>query len=146
MSEEGKLCIESLADVSAVGNTFTRPLSRSSSGLRFRAGAGHAGVVEDLSITDCVSVRLKRIPTRGPIPLGTVSDQPRTSETTVRVSLQDVADRAGVSAATASRSLRGLAKVSPDTRQRVIEAARELSYTTSLQSSEFAPGPRKTVA
>ena len=75
-----------------------------------------------------------------------MSDQPGTSETTVRVSLQDVADRAGVSAATASRSLRGLAKVSPDTRQRVIEAARELSYTTSLQSPEFAPGPRKTVA
>lgn len=62
------------------------------------------------------------------------------------MSLQDVADRAGVSAATASRSLRGLAKVSPDTRQRVVEAARELSYTTSLPAAEFAPGPRKTVA
>ncbi len=63
------------------------------------------------------------------------------------MNLQDVAERAGVSAATASRSLRGLAKVSPDTRQRVIEAARELSYTTALQAApEFAPGPRKTVA
>jgi DNA-binding LacI/PurR family transcriptional regulator len=40
-----------------------------------------------------------------------------------------------------------LAKVSPDTRRRVIEAARELSYTTALQAApEFAPGPRKTVA
>ena len=78
--------------------------------------------------------------------MGIVSDRPGTSAATVRVSLQDVADRAGVSAATASRSLRGLAKVSPDTRQRVIEAARELSYTTALQSPEFAPGPRKTVA
>ena len=79
--------------------------------------------------------------------MGIVSDQPGTSVTTVRVSLQDVAERAGVSAATASRSLRGLAKVSPDTRQRVIEAARELSYTTSLQAApEFAPGPRRTVA
>ena len=81
------------------------------------------------------------------IPLGTVSDQPETTDTVVRVSLQDVAERAGVSAATASRSLRGLAKVSPDTRRRVIEAARELSYTTSLQAApEFAPGPRRTVA
>ena len=81
------------------------------------------------------------------IPLGTVSDQPGTTDTAVRVSLQDVAERAGVSAATASRSLRGLAKVSPDTRRRVIEAARELSYTTALQAApEFAPGPRKTVA
>ena len=81
------------------------------------------------------------------IPLGTVSDQPETTDTAVRVSLQDVAERAGVSAATASRSLRGLAKVSPDTRRRVIEAARELSYTTALQANpEFAPGPRKTVA
>ena len=53
----------------------------------------------------------------------------------------------GCRAATASRSLRGLAKVSPDTRQRVIEAARELSYTTAPQAApEFAPGPRKTVA
>ena len=83
----------------------------------------------------------------GPIPLGIVSEQPGTTETAVRVSLQDVADRAGVSAATASRSLRGLAKVSPDTRQRVIEAARELSYTAALPAApEFAPGPRKTVA
>ena len=58
-----------------------------------------------------------------------------------------MADRAGVSAATASRSLRGLAKVSPETRQRVIDAARELSYTAALPAApEFAPGPRKTVA
>lgn len=85
-------------------------------------------------------------PERGRIRLVTVSQQPGTVESTARVSLQDVADRAGVSAATASRSLRGLAKVSPETRQRVIDAARELSYTTSLQSPEFAPGPRKTVA
>lgn len=81
------------------------------------------------------------------IPLLTVSDQPGISDTAVRVSLQDVAERAGVSSATASRSLRGLAKVSPETRQRVIDAARELSYTTALQAApEFTPGPRKTVA
>ncbi|HRC41120.1 MAG TPA: LacI family DNA-binding transcriptional regulator [Tetrasphaera sp.] len=76
-----------------------------------------------------------------------MTDQARMTRIAVRVSLQDVADRAGVSAATASRSLRGLAKVSPETRQRVIDAARELSYTAALPAApEFAPGPRKTVA
>lgn len=76
-----------------------------------------------------------------------MSDRTPTTQVAVRVSLQDVAERAGVSAATASRSLRGLAKVSPDTRRRVIEAARELSYTAALPASpEFAPGPRRTVA
>ncbi len=59
-----------------------------------------------------------------------------------RVSLSDVAVRAGVSPATASRSLRGLAKVSPDTRQRVIDAARELSYETPSP----AMGPERWLA
>lgn len=77
--------------------------------------------------------------------LGLVSDGPGRRDRSVRVNLQDVAERAGVSAATASRSLRGLAKVSPTTRQRVLEAARELSYTTTLAAGEFAPGPRRTV-
>jgi DNA-binding LacI/PurR family transcriptional regulator len=62
------------------------------------------------------------------------------------VSIVDVAERAGVSPATVSRSLRGLAKVSPDTRQRVLDAARELSYVTALQASNLAAGPRHTIA
>ena len=57
------------------------------------------------------------------------------------MSIVDVAERAGVSPATVSRSLRGLAKVSPGTRQRVLDAARELSYVTSLQASNLAAGP-----
>lgn len=76
-----------------------------------------------------------------------MSDRLDTERPVTRVSLQDVAQRAGVSVATASRSLRGLAKVSPETRHRVITAARELSYTAALPAApEFAPGPRKAVA
>lgn len=53
-----------------------------------------------------------------------------------RATLADVAARAGVSAATASRSLRGVPKVSDETRQRVVDAARELSYVTALQAAQ----------
>ncbi|MFT3862000.1 LacI family DNA-binding transcriptional regulator [Micropruina sp.] len=45
--------------------------------------------------------------------------------------LEDVANRAGVSVATASRSLRGVAKVAPQTRARVLDAAHELDYAVS---------------
>jgi LacI family repressor for deo operon, udp, cdd, tsx, nupC, and nupG len=63
-----------------------------------------------------------------------------------RVGIIDVAERAGVSPATVSRSLRGFARVSPATRQRVLDAARELSYVTPLEASSLAAGPRHTVA
>ncbi|MEP6560256.1 MAG: LacI family DNA-binding transcriptional regulator [Nakamurella sp.] len=58
----------------------------------------------------------------------------------------DVAERAGVSPATVSRSLRGLPKVSPETRQRVLDAAHELSYVTSLQAAGPAAGSHRSVA
>ncbi|MFT4165902.1 MAG: LacI family DNA-binding transcriptional regulator [Microlunatus sp.] len=61
-----------------------------------------------------------------------------------RATLADVAARAGVSAATASRSLRGVAKVSDDTRQRVRDAARELSYVSALEAAQTEG--RRTVA
>jgi LacI family transcriptional regulator, repressor for deo operon, udp, cdd, tsx, nupC, and nupG len=44
------------------------------------------------------------------------------------VSIRDVARRAGVSAATVSRSLRGISNVSPETRDRVLQAANDLAY------------------
>lgn len=63
-----------------------------------------------------------------------------------RTNILDVAARAGVSAATVSRSLRGMTNVSPDTRARVIEAARELSYAVASAELEPAPGQRQSVA
>ena len=60
-------------------------------------------------------------------------------------SIVDVALLAGVSAATVSRSLRGHDNVSPATRQRVLEAARELSYSASPQASGLASGRTMTV-
>lgn len=75
-----------------------------------------------------------------------MSDVPETKGTGSRVSIVDVADRAGVSAATVSRSLRGMSKVAPDTRQRVLDAARELSYVTTMQAWELSSGPRQAVA
>lgn len=50
-------------------------------------------------------------------------------------SMLDVADAAGVSAATVSRALRGLPGVSRRTRERVLEAADELAYVVSPEAS-----------
>lgn len=63
-----------------------------------------------------------------------------------RTNIMDVALRAGVSPATVSRSLRGMTNVSPDTRDRVLEAARDLAYPTASAEVEFAPGSRHSVA
>ncbi|WP_435747316.1 LacI family DNA-binding transcriptional regulator [Microbacterium sp. PMB16] len=45
--------------------------------------------------------------------------------------LQDVADLCGISRGTASRALTGTGRVSPETRQRVLEAAHSLQYSTN---------------
>ena len=52
--------------------------------------------------------------------------------------IEDVARRAGVSTATVSRSLRGLDRVAPRTRERVAQAARELHYVPSPAASHLA--------
>lgn len=54
--------------------------------------------------------------------------------------ITDVATLAGVSTATVSRSLRGHDNVSAATRSRVLEAARELSYSPSPLASRLASG------
>lgn len=69
---------------------------------------------------------------------------PRTGRSR-HASIIDVAVLAGVSPATVSRSLRGHDNVSPGTRQRVLEAARELSYSASPQASGLASGRTRTI-
>lgn len=65
---------------------------------------------------------------------------------TERARLADVAARAGVSVATASRSLGDGARVSPQTRRRVLDAARELSYEASRRQSASGSRTRRAVA
>ena len=58
-----------------------------------------------------------------------------------RVTLQDVADRAGVSLTTASRVVNeGPRRVAPRLAQRVNQAAAELGYTANLQARAVATG------
>ncbi len=54
--------------------------------------------------------------------------------------ITDVAREAGVSVATVSRALRGLDRVSPQTRARVVRAAQELHYVASPTATSLASG------
>ncbi|MEU7489129.1 LacI family DNA-binding transcriptional regulator [Streptomyces sp. NPDC042319] len=60
--------------------------------------------------------------------------------------LADVAQRAGVSASTVSRTMRGMSTVSPDVRARVEQAARELHFVVSRQASSLVTGRTGVVA
>ncbi|WP_435746722.1 LacI family DNA-binding transcriptional regulator [Microbacterium sp. PMB16] len=59
--------------------------------------------------------------------------------------IADVAARAGVSKATASRALSGRGYVSDDTRLRVTDAARDLSYVAHSSATSLATGRTQTV-
>jgi LacI family transcriptional regulator len=62
------------------------------------------------------------------------------------VTLQDVADRAGVSPATASRVLNaGARRVGPPMAERVLRAASDLGYTANLQARAVATGRSSTI-
>jgi LacI family repressor for deo operon, udp, cdd, tsx, nupC, and nupG len=63
-----------------------------------------------------------------------------------RATIDDVAREAGVSLATVSRALRGLPNVSPDTRARVIEVARDLHYRPDPNASRLAAGASHAIA
>jgi LacI family transcriptional regulator, repressor for deo operon, udp, cdd, tsx, nupC, and nupG len=56
------------------------------------------------------------------------------------VNMTDVARRSGVSIASVSRALRGEPGVSPATRERILSAARDLSYVVSPEASRLAGG------
>jgi LacI family transcriptional regulator, repressor for deo operon, udp, cdd, tsx, nupC, and nupG len=75
-----------------------------------------------------------------------VGDEPVRVTTAPRSGIQDVATLAGVSPATVSRALSGHANVAPQTRQRVLDAARELNYVVSPQGSGLASGRTRAVA
>lgn len=57
------------------------------------------------------------------------------------VNMTDVARQSGVSIASVSRALRGEAGVSPATRDRILAAARDLSYVVSPEASRLSGGP-----
>ncbi len=59
--------------------------------------------------------------------------------------IHDVADAAGVSISTVSRALRGLDRVSPATRARILTASAELGYVPSSAASSLASGRTSTV-
>jgi DNA-binding LacI/PurR family transcriptional regulator len=60
--------------------------------------------------------------------------------------ITDVARVAGVSVATVSRALRGLDRVSPETRRRVLEVAEELHYVASPTATSLASGRTRVAA
>lgn len=60
-------------------------------------------------------------------------------------SIREVAQTAGVSVATVSRALRGLPRVSEETRVRVEQAARDLGYVASASAASLASGRTMTV-
>jgi DNA-binding LacI/PurR family transcriptional regulator len=63
----------------------------------------------------------------------------------VTANIAKVAELAGVSAATVSRALRGLPHVSEETRARVVEAARTLSYSASPSAASLRSGRTRTI-
>lgn len=58
----------------------------------------------------------------------------------------DVAERAGVSTATVSRALRGMSSVSSATREKILNAARELGYVVSPTAQALATGKTGMIA
>ncbi|HKU11178.1 MAG TPA: LacI family DNA-binding transcriptional regulator [Sinomonas sp.] len=61
------------------------------------------------------------------------------------VGIEDVAAAAGVSTATVSRAIRGLPRVSPHTRAKILATAKELGYVPSSAASRLATGKTRTI-
>lgn len=63
-----------------------------------------------------------------------------------RVTLHDVAQKAGVSRSTASRALNGSKRISEQTTQRVKDAARALGFVANAQGRALAMGRSETIS
>lgn len=61
------------------------------------------------------------------------------------VDIKMVAERAGVSASTVSRALSGKVVVSPETKKRVMQAAKELNYKPNVLAKSLKEGRSKTI-
>ena len=59
--------------------------------------------------------------------------------------ITDVAREVGVSTATVSRALRGLPRVSPETRDRVLEVAHRMGYVASPHAASLAGGQTRAI-
>jgi LacI family transcriptional regulator len=62
-----------------------------------------------------------------------------------KVTLSDVADRAGTSLSTASKALANQPRVSPATRQRVLKAAADLEYQPNAYAQSLVSGRSNTI-
>lgn len=62
-----------------------------------------------------------------------------------RVTINDVARKAGVNKGTVSRALRGMEGVGEETRKRILDAAAELDYSASELGTALAIGSTRTV-
>lgn len=61
------------------------------------------------------------------------------------ITIRDVAARSGVSVATASKGLNGKGRMRPETRERIIAAARELGFRANRNATSLASGRTYTV-
>lgn len=75
----------------------------------------------------------------------TMSEQRRSGRESRRVSMADVAARAGVSMQTVSRVANGTAAVVPETRQRVLRAMNELGYRPNSAARALKLGSFRTL-
>ena len=78
--------------------------------------------------------------------MGFVARARRRGVGTVEATIEEVARKAGVSTATVSRSLRGMAGVSARTAERVRNVAEQIGYSVSPFASRLASGRAGTVA
>ncbi len=67
------------------------------------------------------------------------------SKTPPKLTLMDIANRAGVSRSLASLALRGDPGVNPDKRARILKIAEELNYTPDLSARRLASGGTRTI-